>query len=112
MMANAKCTPGPWDCIAALEQAGFVDDGETRSETVRIGTTKSPILNRGKSGGEIRTFGGRKRLKLPGTQWKVTVGKRTVCFYKTPGPTDFQTFEASDPRAVHEAAIAKATGAA
>ena len=63
-----------------LTSRGFVADGATRSETVRVPTSRSPVL--GKSGGEVRTFGGRQRLALPGTNVRVTVGSRTVFLYR------------------------------
>lgn len=39
---------------------GFVPDGKTMEETVRVPTVDAPV--RGASGGELRTFGGRDRL--------------------------------------------------
>lgn len=60
--------------VDALLAAGFVEDGETRSETVRVGTSASPVF--GGSGGELRTFGGRARYRRGDVF--VTVGPRTV----------------------------------
>jgi hypothetical protein len=60
--------------------SGWAEDGHTDTQTVRIGTSKVPIY--GKTGGELRTFGGRQRLAKTGTEWKVTVGTRTVNFYR------------------------------
>lgn len=69
--------------IEALISAGFVASGETRRETVRIPTTKSPLY--GKSGGELATLGGRQRFERPGTNRRATVGKITTCFYEVDG---------------------------
>jgi hypothetical protein len=60
--------------------SGWAADGHTDSQTVRVGTSKVPIY--GKTGGELRTFGGRERFVKTGTEWKVTVGTRTVNFYR------------------------------
>lgn len=64
--------------FAALLAAGFIADGHTESETVRIPTRNCPVY--GGIGGELATFGGRKRFRR-GEQF-VTVGKRTICFYE------------------------------
>lgn len=76
--------------LAALASAGFADDGQTKQETVRVPTQASPVF--GAAGGELRTFGGRARFVLPGseldgpmngnTQVRVTVGARTTFFYR------------------------------
>ncbi len=72
------------DAVAAvldlLRAAGFVDDGVTREEAVRVPTRSVPLL--GRSGGELATFGGRVRYAKPGTNVKATVGKRTTCIYR------------------------------
>lgn len=89
--------------IEAVLAAGFVADGETRSETVRIPTERCPVLCRGKMGGEIATFGGRPRFALPGTNRRVTVGPRTVCFYrfeKGKDPTGFKSIDTKNLAAV------------
>lgn len=65
--------------IETLMRAGFVRDGETRQEHVRIPTMKSPVF--GDSGGERRTFGGRQRWVRSGTSLRATVGARTVYVY-------------------------------
>lgn len=65
--------------VVCLFDAGFVEAGETREETVRISTGRSPIL--GRTGGERRTFGGRLRMELPGTDVRATVGPRTTYLY-------------------------------
>lgn len=102
--------------VDALHELGWVDDGQTDTQTVRIPTSKCPVYGRGAyGGGEVRTFGGRERLAKPGTEWKVTVGTRSVNFYrvgeiKTPfkgwdgqervktsrGAIDFQGFNTTD----------------
>lgn len=61
-----------------LAAHGFVADGFTDSQTVRIPTTRAPVF--GGLGGELATFGGRKRFARNGL--KVTVGKRTTYFYR------------------------------
>lgn len=63
---------------AVLLAAGFVADGLTRTENVRIPTSAAPS-------GERRTLGGRFRLALPGTEVRATVGARTVCLYRRDG---------------------------
>lgn len=76
------------EIAAALEGAGLVRDGETRSESVRVATRRSPVYGRG--GGELRTFGGRERWRKPGTDVRVTVGSRTVNVYTaSPGGPRF-----------------------
>lgn len=66
--------------IEMLIKTGWIADGATREEMVRVPTFKSPLLGRG--GGELRTFGGRTRFLRPGTNRKVTVGIRTTVFYR------------------------------
>jgi hypothetical protein len=68
------------EILLLLRDRGWEPDGQTRSETVRIPTARSPVY--GGIGGELATFGGRIRLKLPGTNWKVTCGMRTLCTYQ------------------------------
>ena len=63
-----------------LQGAGFVPDGATPVETVRVPTAASPLF--GKSGGVLATFGGRVRMAMPGTDIKVTVGARTTYLYR------------------------------
>ncbi len=60
--------------------AGFVADGYTAEEIVRIPTTRSPVF--GGIGGERRKFGGRQRLSLPNTTIRATVGPRTTNIYR------------------------------
>ena len=69
------------EVVAALLELGFQPAGETRAETVRVPTTRSLLLNHGRSGGELRTFGGRSRFALVGTNLRATVGPRTVNLY-------------------------------
>lgn len=59
---------------------GFVPDGKTMEETVRVPTMDAPVF--GSSGGELRTFGGRSRFALPGTNVRCTVGPRTTNVYE------------------------------
>ena len=65
--------------LEVLESAGFVPAGHTDQQTVRIPTSRSPVY--GRTGGELATFGGRQRFVKPGTDMRVTVGKRTVYVY-------------------------------
>jgi len=75
--------------IAELERAGFVPDGKTAEEMVRIPTMRSPVT--GRIGGERRTFGGRARWSLPGTNLRCTAGPRTVNVYTVEnGRTEFR----------------------
>ena len=69
--------------LDSLLAAGFVPDGQTRQERVRIPTRQSPVY--GLSGGELATLGGRQRLALPGTSVKATVGPRTLALYRVVG---------------------------
>jgi hypothetical protein len=71
------------EAIQALLDAGFVPDGSTREEVVRIPTRDSPLF--GKSGGELAKFGGRQRFAKPGTDLKATVGARTTAIYLSSG---------------------------
>ena len=77
--------------IDRLRERGFVDAGLTATETVRIGTVTTPIY--GGSGGKLVTSGGRRRLTLPGTDLRVTVGPRSTCLYRVVGSaiTDMNT---------------------
>ncbi len=76
MTANAMAL-----AIDALLAAGFLPDGHTRQELVRIPTRNSPVF--GHSGGELAKLGGRQRFALPDTDVKCTVGKRTLALYRT-----------------------------
>ncbi len=69
------------EIIELLTAAGFVADGKTAIETVRVPTVKAPIGNRGKSGGVLRTFGGRLRF-VRSDGLKVTVGERSIYFWR------------------------------
>jgi hypothetical protein len=69
--------------VDLLLQAGWVHDGRTREETVRVGTNTSPIY--GGTGGELRTFGGRVRMvdhRSSEPTRKVTIGPVTTYFYE------------------------------
>ncbi|MGP3508652.1 hypothetical protein [Paracidovorax citrulli] len=72
------------EVVACLAAAGFVGDGATRTEQVRVPTKDSPVY--GKSGGELVTYGGRMRFAKAGTRIKATVGKRTTAIYEVTGP--------------------------
>jgi hypothetical protein len=79
--------------IELVQRFGFKPDGETRTETVRIPTTRVPLTCGGKGGGEIRTFGGRQRFRRADGR-KVTVGRRSVYFYDAvETPAHFKTKE-------------------
>lgn len=57
--------------------SGFEEDGSTKMEHVKFITKDSyPFA------GALATFGGRLRLKSTKSNWKVTIGKRTTCFYQ------------------------------
>jgi hypothetical protein len=92
--------------IEAVIAAGFVDDGETRSQTVRMESASNPIY--GGIGGRVTTIGGRPRFALPGTDRKVTVGPRSVCFYRFAKgdrePHSYQSFATKDVEAIRHAA--------
>lgn len=65
--------------VASLLLAvGWTDDGRTQTETVRIPTTRSPVF--GGAGGEIRTFGGRRRFKRG--EERVTIGARSIAWFR------------------------------
>ncbi len=74
--------------IGVLVRAGFVPNGFTAEEHVRVPTQRSPLY--GGIGGEARTFGGRSRYQKPGTNLRVTGGPRTVNVYRvTAGGASF-----------------------
>ena len=91
---NSETSDSVTVMVSLLSEQGWVGDGETASQSVRIPTTKSPLLGAG--GGEPTTFGGRLRFKK-GTR-RATVGKRTTCFYwmGEKGPTDFTNVPTKD----------------
>jgi len=66
--------------IGVLVSAGFVPNGYTAEEHVRVPTQRSPLY--GGIGGEACTFEGRSRYQKPGTNLRVTVGPRTVNVYR------------------------------
>lgn len=80
-MSKAALAMG--EAVKCLLSAGFVDDGQTLTEQVRIPTKASPVF--GQSGGELATFGGRMRFVKTGTRIKATVGKRTTAIYEVQG---------------------------
>lgn len=65
--------------IGLLTERGWLEDGKTDVETIRMGTSRVPIY--GKTGGELRSFGGRLRMVLPGTAFRATIGARTTNIY-------------------------------
>lgn len=69
------------ETVTMLEGRGWVVNGNTPSETVRIPTMRAPVF--GGIGGELRTFGG--RIRLAKGDRRVTVGPRTTCFYRMDG---------------------------
>lgn len=79
--------------INELLKLGYCLNGETDTNTFRIITSKSYPL----PGAEITT-GGRQRLSYPNSSYRVTVGKRTVCFYEVDNKKaySFNSFKTSD----------------
>lgn len=76
-MPAKKPTPSQLHCLAivdAILAAGLVPDGETRTEVARMATSDG--------GSEVRTFGGRERYAMPGSDLRVTVGKLTTFVYR------------------------------
>lgn len=65
--------------IELLRAAGFVEDGTTREESVRVPTQRAPV--HGGAGGERRSFGGRVRMHRPDTTIYCTVGRKTTFLY-------------------------------
>lgn len=88
-----------------LTATGYVPAGETRQETVRVGTSASPVL--GGTGGEMRTFGGRVRFELPGTDRRATVGPQTTQLYRVIDgkAQDFVSLTTSDTAALSRALV-------
>jgi hypothetical protein len=78
-MARTPSRPAALDAVDALLAAGWLADGATPTETVRMGTSASPVY--GGSGGELRVFGGRQRFVRPGGDLRCTVGRSSVSFY-------------------------------
>ena len=76
---------------------------ETHQEAVRVGTSASPVY--GGTGGELRTFGGRARYGLPGTDRRATVGAQTVSLYRVLDrkAQDFRNVPTSDTEALRRA---------
>jgi hypothetical protein len=65
--------------IKLLLDKGFVEDGVTATEQVRIPTVQTPVF--GGAGGTLATFGGRQRFSHPVSKVKATVGLVTTFFY-------------------------------
>jgi len=61
--------------IDLLAANGWFEDGTTHLESYRTASLAY-------GGGSIVRLGGRIRLKKG--DWRVTIGKRTVCFYRKP----------------------------
>ena len=61
--------------IKLLREQGWIDNGTTQVESYRTASLAY-------GGGLVIKLGGRVRLWKG--LWKVTVGKRTVCFYRKP----------------------------
>lgn len=80
--------------VDLLIETGWIADGVTLVEEVRIPTMRSPVF--GGCGGEVRKFGGRARF-IRGED-RVTVGPRTVNFYRVQGgqPGPFTQFKTAD----------------
>lgn len=89
------------DVLTMLSAHGFAPDGFTDTQTVRIPTVRAPVF--GGIGGELATFGGRKRFKRD--DLKVTVGKRTTYFYRVKNKRldlDFgKSFKTKNVEAIH-----------
>lgn len=92
-----------------LQDCGWMPDGTTREETVRLPSSKNLIGNDGKSGGELVTFGSRQRFRK--FDWFCTAGPRTVNFYRrgSDGPIDFHQAKSSDLEGVRKLATEKGT---
>lgn len=103
MDAPQKPTPSAQamlNAIRELEARGFEPDGHTATQEVRVATSRSPVF--GGIGGERRTFGGRARFRIPNTDIRATVGKRSTCLYHAKG--DFlATIETKDLAALRAA---------
>jgi hypothetical protein len=86
--------------VALLSAQGWVEAGATATIHVRVGTVESPIY--GGIGGKIVQAGGRQRLVMPGTTRRVSVGPRTVSFYRLEGRDilDMQNFKTGDVEAI------------
>jgi hypothetical protein len=78
----------PYEAIAALMSLGFVQDGHTCVEAVRVPTRRSPVL--GEAGGERRALGCRVRLALPGTDLRATVGALVTFVYRQLAPRSIE----------------------
>ncbi len=88
--------------VAILAEAGYVDAGAT--ESVMMPSAATHFVGGRAVGGRLSP--GRRRLSLPGTDRRATVGARTVCLYRVAEKqaTDFQTFKTSDVEAIRAAA--------
>lgn len=88
------------EAVECFIENGFVEMGETASQTIRIGSASSPIVGHGKSGGTLSRIGGRLRLGIEGSGLRVTVGLRTTCVYEIQDggrqPTYLATFNTSE----------------
>ena len=68
------------DVIELLLKEGWSEKGATQSQSYR-----SASLAYG--GGSLVKLGG--RIRLARGQWRVTVGKRTTCFYRKPETPEY-----------------------
>lgn len=91
--------------IEVLLGTGWTAEGRTPMKSVRVPTRRVPLY--GKSGGEVRTSGGRARFSKGGSR-RVTVGKRTTCFYQMVGgkAEGFTIVESKDIARIRELAEA------
>jgi hypothetical protein len=90
--------------VEALIEAGYAEDGHTRSETFRTGSAAAPIY--GGIGGQISTSGGRMRFALPGSAARATVGKITIALYERSAegkPVNMRTLPTRDTVALRVA---------
>lgn len=88
-----------------LQECGWMPDGQTRSETVRVPTSRSPVY--GGMGGELRSSGGRQRFRK--MDWFCTAGPRTVNFYQRgeDGPVGMVQAKSKDLDAIRKLATEK-----
>ena len=98
-----KTSPNPIESVVAvLGEHGWLVDGQTAQQTVRIPTSRSPVF--GGVGGKVATFGGRRRFRRGETF--CTVGARTVNFYERDerGPRNMRQAATKDIDRVKELA--------
>ena len=92
-----------------LLSLGWEAAGETPREHVLMPSKATHWCSGRLMGGEPRTFGGRARFHLPGTDRWATVGRNTTNLYTRgpKGPEGFQRFTSSDLDGIRAAAQQK-----